>query len=916
MARLCRCLLIFLALLPGGARLCAASSGEEHAYSIAEKAFKMELWDYAENRFGAFVEKYPKSARVPEAILLQARARFSQDRFADTVALLTSNESRAGMWEDDYLYWIAQAQVQSAHFQAAADAFDRLVAGFPNSTRRLEASVEEATAIAQVGDWQRVADGLTRTNGVFQQALADDRTNEWVIRGCLLLGEADLELGKLADAQTALGWMSGQISDPELSWRREYLRSRLLLATGHAEEALEASDALPALARAALPPQPDTNAAPSLPDARTRQAEATAARLLAESWSFRASILEKLQRLDQAIVAYQNNLDSNAPVELQRHALFKIAGLYLAQNQYASATTDLESFLSRHGNSKAADMALLTIGELELKQYELARKAAPEAAATSPSVTNLLQQAMERFSTLLAAFPQSPLAGEALLDQGWCLWSDEQYAAAAGAFRRATRELKSSDKQAVARFKWADAQFMQGDYAGATTNYDAVIDGYAFVPGIPPGLIEQALYQVVRATLPTDAPAASRAMRRILESYPNGFAGPHCLMLAGEGLSRQRDPAGARALFAEFESRYPTDPLLPDVRLAVARTYEQEANWEEAADQYAQWVALFTNHIELPRAEFFRALDCYRAGRETNAFTLLAKLVTRFPDNPLTRDAQWWIGDYYWRQGDYQNAEINYQLVWKNAKTNWPPSVLTYEAQMMAGRAAIGRVGYNDAIGYFTNLAANTACPLDLRLEASFAAGDAFMARTDPGSTNRMADLQEALAWFSSIPQSYPTHQLAAPALGRIGDCYLQFAALDPKLAAAFYEKSSAAYRRAAQSPQADIAVRSQAAIGEGLAAEGLAKLKDGPEQKALLLQAFEAYQDVFLQSNVRDGEQAGPFWVKRAGLEAGRVAESLQRWRQAVNLYQQLENWLPQLRPALEKKILNAEKNAALQNP
>jgi TolA-binding protein len=905
MARSWRRSLFVWALIFSVARLCAADPSENRAYRVAEKAFQIQSWEFAAKQFGEFVEKYPQSPQAPEAILFQAKARYQLNQFEEAMELLSTNRSKAGMWADEYLYWLAQTQVRLTNLVAAADAFAELIKGFPDSPRRLEATVAEAAAIARLTQWPRVTALLEDPEGVFQQAAKSEPANEFVFRGYLLLGDAQLATDNLNGVQTTLELMPPQTLNRELRWQREYLQCRLQLAAGQTESALETASNLVALAGGSVPAQSKTNAA-AQPEAGDYDTGVSAASLLSKSWSFLASILEATNRFDDAIAAYRNNLVTNAPVDEQRHALFKIAELYLAQNQYALATKTLEAYLDQHPDSGAADMALLTTGELQLKQHELAGKTSADNPAPGAVATNLIEEARSRFDRLLTAFQKSPLAGKALLDEGWCFWIEGKYAPSEELFRSAAQQLPFSQDQAVARFKWGDAQFMVSDYAGAVTNYDFVATHYSSLPGLNPWLPELALYQTVRAALSNDVTAATRAMRRIMDSYPNGFAGPHCLLLLGQGLAQRGDAAGARELFADFEKAYPTNSLLPEVRLAVARSYEREDKWDAAVSEYRDWISRFTNHAELPRAEFYLARDDFMAGRATNAFVLFTNFIARFPTNELAQQAQWWIADYHFGQGRFHDAEINYQWIYQN--TNWPLSELTYQAQMKAGWAAMASYGYKDAFGYFTNLAANPACPLDLRIQATYDAGAASMSRTDSDATNRF---QEAISWFGTIPQSYPTNPLAPLALGMIGNCYLQLADTDhPK----FYENAANAYQQViTNSPPASVAARSQAMVGLGLVAEGLAKLKSGAAQTALLNQALEDYLRVFFyENNVRDGEHADLFWLKKAGLEAGRVAETLQQWQEVIIIYQELEEWLPQMRLTLEKKILNAQKNLA----
>ena len=107
-------------------------------------------------------------------------------------------------------------------------------------------------------------------------------------------------------------------------------------------------------------------------------------------------------------------------------------------------------------------------------------------------------------------------------------------------------------------------------------------------------------------------------------------------------------------------------------------------------------------------------------------------------------------------------------------------------------------------------------------------------------------------------------------------------------------------------------AARSQAQVGIGLVFEKRAAQATGQDQTALLQLALQNYLDVLYGKNLRDGEPAGSFWVKRAGLQAANVAETLGEWPQAVNVYRRMEELLPPLRDLLEKKIANAQEHFA----
>ncbi len=174
-------------------------------------------------------------------------------------------------------------------------------------------------------------------------------------------------------------------------------------------------------------------------------------------------------------------------------------------------------------------------------------------------------------------------------------------------------------------------------------------------------------------------------------------------LLTAQEFSRRGDPPRARKILLDFDKAAPEALMRPERQLAVAATWEQENRWADAIAQYESCLPGLTNHEAQPRAEYYRARDTsFQAGRGTNALTLFTNYVARFPTNEFAPLAQMWVADYYYNLGDYMEAERNYKLVFQN--TNWPPSELTYEAQLMAGRAAIGRQRWTEAMPYFIQL--------------------------------------------------------------------------------------------------------------------------------------------------------------------------------------------------------------------
>jgi TolA-binding protein len=331
---------------------------------------------------------------------------------------------------------------------------------------------------------------------------------------------------------------------------------------------------------------------------------------------------------------------------------------------------------------------------------------------------------------------------------------------------------------------------------------------------------------------------------------------------------------------------------------------EQKSEWPGALDLYEKWLERFPTNGLRPQAEFYRALANFRSGNSTNAFTLFTNFVSRFPTNELAPMAQWWVADYHYRQGEFEPAEKSFKLLFQN----WPASPLAYQARMMAGRAAVGRNDYPAAIEHFSGLPSDTNCPPDLRTEALLAYGSAQM-RLDTGETNRVKNLQDAIEVFETVHQKNPASESAARAWGAIGKCYLQLAANDPR----HYSSASNAFQQIVGSPHASFDLRCQAKVGLGGVAESQAAQKVGADRVVLLKQALDHYLDAFFYEKLlRDGEQPDWTWVRYAGLEAARVAELLEQWPQALNVYRSLQKLLPALHATLEKKISRAQERLA----
>jgi TolA-binding protein len=853
----------------------AASPDEAKAFEVAVRFFEDRAYDLAERGFAEFIRLHPGSGRVAEALLLQGQALYAQGRYGECLDLLRGRMETAGVLGDLYLYWTAESLYQLGRNQEAAEHYGAVLSNHPESSRRLEASLGEAYATFRLGNLRRTAELLRTQDGAFQLAAADGNP-ELVARGQLLLAEVCLELGDYLGGIDALTRLPEPGLPPELTWQRQYVLARLQLGSRQVPAALVTVTNL--LAQLA----PLTNAA--------------AVQLRADARSLEGVLLERSRQPEAAIQAYERNLETEVSPERRFEAVQQIVRLTLVQTRVEEAVARLEDYLRKYPADPLASLLRLALGELRLRQYY------GLASNARRSGTNLLQQARVQFGMVITNVG-GPYTARAHLNRGWTFWEEAQVTGSTARVAdgisdllRAAEQLPVSEEQAIARFKLGDLLYLQEDYAGAMTNYWQVATNYAELPAVSESLADQARYQLIRAAIAThDLASAKAALEPLLEKAGHPLA-DRSLLLFGQAVGRV-DSGEARQLLTQLIELFPDSGLVPEVKLAIARTYQHEGNWAAAGTEYDRWVTNYPGHSSLARAEFDRAWARYLAGNETNAFQIFTNFVAEYPRHGLTRWAQHWIADYYYRQEKFDLADLNYQQIFLN--TNWTTTDLSYHSRLMAGRSAFFRQGYNDARNYFTNLIMDDACPEAIKPEAYFELGNTIMSEKTSG-TDPLERYGKAIVAFEKIPQLFPRSLFAPLAWGQIGNCHLQLATADP----AQLDRAFEAYTNVLASPMADVSARSAAEIGAATVFEKRAAGASDEMKRGFQDEALSRYLSVFYGGHLREGETADPALVKEAGLAAARLAEDQERWEVATRVYQQLSELLPSMRVIAEARL------------
>ncbi|MEE2947171.1 MAG: tetratricopeptide repeat protein [Verrucomicrobiota bacterium] len=831
------------------------------AFDVAKRYFRDGMFVTAVERLDAFDQAHPGSVHLVEAMLLEGQARFQLGQYEAVATELLAGLPTAGAWSDRYLYWIGEAQFALGRYREAATHYGQLIEKHPDSERALTAALGQAQSLNKLGKLQECIAALEPADGPFQRAASARPADPLIVDGRLLLANAYFELSELGAARLLLENLPDNGLSPVRFWRKHHMLSSVYLADASLKRALSGATNLVLLAKGIADPV-----------------------YAARSVDFHGDVLRRMRQPDDAVALYERNLADNIPSDWRRTALLKIVDLYVEENRLTNAVQRLQRLFIRHPGDPATGLAHLTLGELRLRQfYEI-----PDANRLQS--TNLLSEALGHFDVILKGEVDADLMGKSWLGRGWALWEwarlsgkDFQLSLAQQAYSNAVSRLPKSKDQAIAQFKVADCLFQRANHTAAASTYWESIGIATNTVGFKNQLVDQALYQIVRSGVEQqDLPSASRAVGHLIDWFPDRFYSDRALLIYGQALNRQGKASESRNVLASFAKVFPKSTLLPEAQLAIARTHVMDGSWVSSILEYNRWVTNYPAHPALPQAEFDRAWLNHQAGNRARAFQLFTNYVVRFPTHPLAPVAQKWIADRQFQAGKFTEAEQGYRRLFENTNLLANARAIEWEARLSAGRSAFFRQEHAAAELLLASVVNATNAPIAEQARAEFYLGDVAA-----DQTRIPTNVQNALPHYQRVANEFTSSPLHSMAWGRVGDCYLQLSNL---------VMAAEAYQMVVELGSTDVATRSQAGLGLARVLDRQASAaSETVEREKLLQKSFEQCMDIVFGYNLRSAdEKADPFWVKEAGLMAGRLAKRLGSVELERKVYLRLASEMP----------------------
>lgn len=320
--------------------------------------------------------------------------------------------------------------------------------------------------------------------------------------------------------------------------------------------------------------------------------------------------------------------------------------------------------------------------------------------------------------------------------------------------------------------------------------------------------------------------------------------------------------AAADETLRRFVKDFTGHPKVPEAHLVLAemRMTEQPADPAAAQEELKQ---IQTQDPALrekaDRLNFFIAANDSKQSAQ-NLLHLADEFFQKYPTSPVRAEIRVKLGEFYFRQNDYPNAQTQFELV----REEEPDSPLVETALFLAGEAArksLNPTSLDRAITLFEDVY-NLGGPLRSQ------------ARLEQALTKRQNHQEnEAIVLLDDLLSQNPPAEIRYEALDAKGEAEFTLAAQDQ----GFYDKAIGTFGQLAANDGLPLEWKQRALYKKGKCLEKLKRFDD----------ALAAYYDAL----ALQGASGDQLWFYRSGFDAAQILEDRRAWSSAGAVYEKLAN-------------------------
>jgi len=839
----------------------------------------------------------PQGSLASRARLGLGRVLAARDETGPALGVLRDLAATGGPdWADKAWREAGRIEAAAGHWAEAAAAFEELEKAAPRSPLVAEARLDRAEALGHL-DRRDEAEALLRS-------VADDPAQPLAAQATDALGASLLARGKPAEALAALDGAAARLASSPSASSLRFRAAEAELALGHPDEARARF----------LKLAEDDPEAPSADDALLRAATlaldardpATAHRLAGSfAGRFPASPLRADARLVDARAALAAGRPKDAiailraatagdrPAPAVEQASLYYLGLAYGKDGQPEKAAEVLAGLAKAPTPVAADAQyMLGQADFDAGRFAEAIPALEKYLADRPG-GDVADHALARIAQAQAALGRPDEADAALA--------------------RLAEKFPGSPTLAPTRSRLAESALAAGQFDRAAGLFRAVAE--AGDPTHSARARSGLGWSLLRGGHPAEAADAFGAL---IEATPDDPLAPEAALARGWGFDQAKRPDDALAAYALTVEKYSRSPQAGPAALAMARLQVASKKPEAAAQTYA---LVARDHAQAAGEPLDAILSEWGwalidAGKATEADVPFLRLIEEFPDSPKAPDARYNLAVSTFAARDFDRTIALLGPITTEKSAARAP--LVRSALNLLGRARAERGDPTGALAAFDRLIADDPDGT-FRREARFWKAEVAF---------KSGDAAAAEAGFAALAAEPPAGSdfqgMVATARARRAQCLAQLGKWAPALVAA----------DATRADEPDNPLGPEVDFARGRSLLGLARFDESREAFDRVLAARKGTdlaaraqlmrgETYFHQQNYKEAllefyrvilRYDAPEWQAAALLEAGKVHEKLDQWREAAESYEKLRKQFPADRNAEEagRRLEAARRRAA----
>ncbi|MFC1512024.1 tetratricopeptide repeat protein [Candidatus Latescibacterota bacterium] len=466
---------------------------------------------------------------------------------------------------------------------------------------------------------------------------------------------------------------------------------------------------------------------------------------LSQLYLMRGNAHRALEHIDEALRDYTAAYDQNQPETMQMASVYR-AGIYIDQEQYARAETDLKELMQSDDEDirrmSQIRLAIISVrqdkSEQAIQTYLDLYNGTEDVSEKLSYLRNLIQlsstsqnwEELTRFANMMI---ESDLAEDQMPEGQTFYYKEEAWYMLGDA-----AETQSVNLEEAGQLVEASQMYLE--------TVDLYQKGYSAFPNSFYSSDMLLKLGVIYLTKLLSLPDALDIAAEYFDEYIKQFADTPNAEMAHYYLGfcyyNGRRFTESNATFRSFAQRFPNSEFTPEAIFYYSEGGYNQGNLQSAIQGLDLMLSRYPNHDKASEALYTKAWCYLDLEDEENAIQTFQVLVDRFPGSEFSPTALYSIADYFYNAQNYEDAIENYQAV----LDNYPESdVATRVPETLDDLTeTVAYLAYEEAINIFSQAQ----------------------------DTNDLNLFRQAAEIFQRIVEQYPDTESEIGAWSNMGICY------------------------------------------------------------------------------------------------------------------------------------------------